>query len=88
MALLMGCTPPETIIETVMVPFTHKPLGMAPPDPLILHDVTIVTEGEYVKIDHGNYVNLLINMKLITNHIGSLNNRIEQCEIYYTQPLK
>ena len=91
---LSGCS---MFTETVYVdkpgPYTHTPLGITPPEPLVLHNVSVILvapEGEkpYFMIDLDSYKNLILNNKKIEGYIKDSNGRIEACEIYYTKPIE
>lgn len=93
-AALSGCSAlTKTIYVDKPVPYTHAPLGITPPEPLVLHNVSVILvtpEGEkpYFMIDPDSYKNLILNNKKIEGYIKDSTGRIEACEAYYTKPIE
>lgn len=91
---LSGCSMfTKTVYVDKPVPYTHAPLGITPPEPLVLHNVSVILvtpEGEkpYFMIDPDSYKNLILNNKKIEGYIKDSNGRIEACEAYYTKPIE
>lgn len=89
--LLAGC---ETIkYVDKPVPYLREPLGIKPPEPLVLENVSVILvkpEGKpaYFKLDPASYKGLLLNNKQIEGYIREANSRIEACEAYYTAPIE
>lgn len=75
------------------VPYQREALGMVPPEPLVLENVSVILvkpEGQpaYFKLDPESYKGLLLNNKKIEGYIREANSRIEACEAYYTAPIE
>lgn len=88
--LLTGCTTTKYIDRPV--PYNREPLGISPPKPLILENVSVILvkpEGQpaYFKLEPESYKSLLLNNKQIEGYIREANSRIEACEAYYTAPI-
>lgn len=94
LVVLSGCSAlTKTIYVDKPVPYTHAPLGLTAPDPLVLHNVSVILvtpEGEkpYFMIDPDSYKNLILNNKKIEGYINDANGRIDACEAYYTKPIE
>lgn len=74
------------------IPYTHNPLGLTPPDSLILQPVEIKlvtpeTGLPFFMMDSNSYKNFILNNKKIESYIRDSNGRIHACEEYYTRPL-
>lgn len=88
---LTGCTTTKYIDRPV--PYVREPLGITPPKPLILDNVSVILvkhEGQpaYFKLEPESYKGLLLNNKQIEGYIREANSRIEACEAYYTAPIE
>lgn len=82
----------KTIYVDKPVPYTHTPLNLGPPDPIVMNPVSVIllkpeNESPYFIIDQNSYKNLILNNKKIEGYIKDANGRIESCEAYYTKPI-
>ena len=94
MGILSGCSLlPTKEVVTKPVPYTHPPLGISPPEPLVLKNVSVILvnpeQGEpYFILEPESYKNLILNNKMIEGYILDAKGRIEACEVYYTRPVE
>lgn len=86
----IGCTTVKYVEKPV--PYQRESLGITPPEPLVLHNVSVILvkqEGKpaFFKLDPTSYKSLLLNNKQIEGYIREANSRINACETYYTAPI-
>lgn len=72
--------------------YQREALGITPPESLDLGEVSVILvvpeNGQpYFKLDSDSYKNLILNNKQVEGYIREANERILQCEAYYTAPL-